>query len=152
MAAGSIMPRLKFIVAGGLIVGAIAYLMLSGINQSLVYYYTVSEFLKQTTLPVDRGVRVSGRVLAGSIQRDASLAKVTFVAIDRQTHQSLPVTYQGIVPDTFKDEAEVVVEGIYHPDEGLFQATTLLAKCPSKYEELVYDDSEGSPVQREALE
>jgi cytochrome c-type biogenesis protein CcmE len=49
---------------------------------------------------------------------------------------TLPVRYTGIVPDTFKDEAEVVVEGVLNPDKASFQAHTLLAKCPSKYEGL----------------
>ena len=39
------MPRLKFIVVGALILGAISYLMFSGISDSMVYYYTVSEAL-----------------------------------------------------------------------------------------------------------
>ena len=51
----------------------------------------------------------------------------------------LPST--GIIPDTFVDEADVVVEGARRPD-GVFEATTLLAKCPSKYESA----QAGSPI------
>jgi cytochrome c-type biogenesis protein CcmE len=47
--------------------------------------------------------------------------------------QQMRVFYTGIVPDTFKDEAEVVVTGRLTP-EG-FMATEMTAKCPSKYEE-----------------
>ena len=46
---------------------------------------------------------------------------------------TLPVDYHGIIPDTFVDDADVVVEGSL-ADGGDFHATTLLAKCPSKYE------------------
>ena len=46
-----------------------------------------------------------------------------------------PVTYRGIVPDTFTDqnEIEVVVEGRLRHD-GVFHATEVLAKCGSRYE------------------
>jgi cytochrome c-type biogenesis protein CcmE len=44
-----------------------------------------------------------------------------------------PVVYRGLAPDTFTDGVEVVVEGRLQPD-GTFRATTLLAKCGSRYE------------------
>jgi len=44
----------------------------------------------------------------------------------------LRATYTGIVPDTFKNDAEVVLEGTLGPDG--FHATGMTAKCPSKYE------------------
>ena len=54
-----------------------------------------------------------------------------FIMTDGQ--QDLPVSYVGVVPDSFKAGGQTVVEGKLDP-EGTFQATTLLAKCPSKYE------------------
>ena len=45
----------------------------------------------------------------------------------------IPVTYRGVIPDTFTDSVDVVVEGRYNKD-GTFVATTLLAKCASRYE------------------
>ena len=47
--------------------------------------------------------------------------------------QTIPVTYRGVIPDTFTDSVDVVVEGRYNRD-GTFVATTLLAKCASRYE------------------
>ena len=52
---------------------------------------------------------------------------------DKEDTTLLKVRYEDVVPDTFKDHAEVVVEGRMASD-GAFDATTLLAKCPSKYE------------------
>ena len=49
------------------------------------------------------------------------------------------IRYRGIVPDTFQDEADVVLEGITGPDK-VFAADTLLAKCPSKYEGKSYEE------------
>jgi len=127
------MPKLKFLVVGGLILGAISYLMLSGISGSMVYYYTVSEAMEKSPDLSGRGIRISGHVSPGSIQRTGGESKVEFLVFDQATEATLPVLYQGIIPDTFKDGSEVVVEGIYHPDD-VFQANVLLAKCPSKYE------------------
>jgi cytochrome c-type biogenesis protein CcmE len=47
--------------------------------------------------------------------------------------QSYSVVYRGIAPDTFTDGVDVVVEGRVGQD-GTFHATTLLAKCASRYE------------------
>ncbi len=46
---------------------------------------------------------------------------------------TLPVVYSGIVPDIFRPGITVVVEGHY-TGQGPFQAQTLLAKCPSKFQ------------------
>jgi cytochrome c-type biogenesis protein CcmE len=58
---------------------------------------------------------------------------VKFTIRDKDGTATLPVDFSGIIPDTFVDDADVVVEGDRRPD-GVFVATTLLAKCPSKYE------------------
>ena len=135
------MPRLKFIVAGSLILGAFAYLMLSGISESMVYYYTITETTDRASELSGKGIRISGFVSPGTIDRDQGQSRVEFVVFEKSSDRTLPVTYQGIIPDTFKDNAEVVVEGLYYPQETMFRATTLLAKCPSKYEGLADEDS-----------
>ncbi len=56
---------------------------------------------------------------------------VRFNVTDGQA--AIPVEYHGVVPDTFVDGADVVVEGGLRQD-GTFVASNLLAKCPSKYE------------------
>jgi cytochrome c-type biogenesis protein CcmE len=125
---------LKFIIAGGIIVGAVCYLMFSGIGDSMVYYYTVSELTAQARDVAGKGVRVSGYVAPGSVGRAPGRSELRFLVFEKGSPKTLPVVYGGIVPDTFKPNAEVVVEGVYRPEEGVFYATTLLAKCPSKYE------------------
>ena len=140
------MPQLKFIVAGGFILSAITYLMFSGISDSMVYYYTVSEALESAQGNSGKGIRVSGYVSSGTIERDESASRVGFLVYERDSDQTLPVVYQGIIPDTFKDDAEVVVEGNYHIEEGVFHANVLLAKCPSKYEAMGDEHPEDIPL------
>jgi len=143
------MPKLKFLVAGAFILSAISYLMFSGIDESMVYYYTVSEFMEKSEDLSDRGIRVSGHVSPGTIVSDTTQAKVEFTVFERESGSTLPVVYQGIIPDTFKDNAEVVVEGRYHTEGNLFEANVLLAKCPSKYEALGEEHPDGIPIEPE---
>jgi cytochrome c-type biogenesis protein CcmE len=127
-------PQLKFIIAGGLIIGGICFLMFSGIDSSMVYYYTVSEVKEKGPELSGKGIRISGHVLDGTIQKDSKGTLVDFVVYERSSDQKISVRYEGLIPDTFKDNAEVVVEGVYDSSNPVFEATTLLAKCPSKYE------------------
>ena len=119
---------LKFIIGGAIVLVAIGYLVLTGLGTATVYYLTVSEFQAQGTA-AGSPVRVSGDVMPGSIIRDGAALRFT-VADDSG---SLPVVYEGVVPDIFGENVQVVVEGRPGAD-GAFQATTLLAKCPSKFE------------------
>ncbi len=75
-------------------------------------------------------MRVNGQVASGSVQQEAGGRTLRFDIIDGK--ESLPVVYQGVVPDTFKVSNEVVIEG-YLDSASVFQANTILTKCPSKY-------------------
>ena len=61
------------------------------------------------------------------------MLRLEFEMNDGEGGRALTVRYDKEVPDTFVEDAEVVVKGALTP-EGVFQADTLLAKCPSKYE------------------
>lgn len=123
--------RLKFLVLGVSVVGTMAALLLLAVQTSgsLMYYRTVSEFVADPQPGAN--LRVNGKVLPGSIGRASNGMQVQFVMTEGG--QQLPVDYEGVIPDTFVDDAEVVVEGTLRSD-GVFDATVLLAKCPSKYE------------------
>ncbi|MBI4445292.1 MAG: cytochrome c maturation protein CcmE [Acidobacteria bacterium] len=128
------LPKTRFVIAILLIVGSVAYLMFSGVKNSMVYYYGLSELHAKSTELAGSGVRLTGLVSAGTIERDNLSSTVNFSLYEKSSGKSMPIRYQGVIPDTFKDDAEVVVEGVYRPEESYFLATTLLAKCPSKYE------------------
>jgi cytochrome c-type biogenesis protein CcmE len=120
----------SFILAALAILGAIIYLVYANTQSSAVYYMTVPE-LKHCTTCATQAVRVAGFVQNGSIQRNDATQSVSFVIADSQ--QTLPVSYTGVVPDIFRPGVQVVVEGHY-TGTGPFQAQTLLAKCPSKFQ------------------
>jgi len=124
----------KFILGGALVLGTVGYLMATGIKQTGVYYLTPTELA--TRVEADRsfydvGVKMGARVVKGSIVRDVASQTITFRATDGE--HTWPVIYRGLAPDTFTDEVDVVVEGRLQSD-GTFRATTLLAKCGSRYE------------------
>jgi cytochrome c-type biogenesis protein CcmE len=123
----------KFIAAGAVIALAALAIVFVAMQGSSVYYVTIAEFHgKQANLAADKEVRVAGKVVPGSITRDDRTKEVSFLAVDKtDPTQTMKVVYDKIVPDTFKDEAEVVVTGTYN--NGVFSANEMLAKCPSKY-------------------
>jgi cytochrome c-type biogenesis protein CcmE len=132
--------RTKFIVLGVGIVACMVFIFAVAVSQpgGLAYYLTVSEFLEDPESVRD-GCRVNGKVVVGSIQRFPGGEDVSFDLSDGAG--TLTVAYHGIIPDTFVDRADVVVEGELQ-DDGTFVAHTLLAKCPSKYESA--DGEEGA--------
>jgi cytochrome c-type biogenesis protein CcmE len=79
----------------------------------------------------DVGMKMGAKVVLGTVTRDVASQTITFQVTDGT--QTYPVIYRGLAPDTFTDSSEVVVEGRLQQD-GTFRATTLLAKCGSRYE------------------
>ncbi len=123
--------KVKFIIGGIIIAVAIIYLVYSGIQKTGLYYLTVSEIKNEGSIAYGQSTRVNGNVLDGSIQWDSQEGTLRFIISDGEN--DLPIIYRGVAPDTFRGGAEVVVEGIYTP-ENIFEADKIMAKCPSKYE------------------
>ncbi len=123
------LKRLKFIIGAVIVLVAISFLGYQGFMYSATYYYTVSEFAAQQSSFANESVRVTGNVTAGTIERQGNSLKFTMT--DGQNN--LQVIYQGVVPDSFKAGIVAVVQGKLNPT-GIFEASELLAKCPSKYE------------------
>src|SRR4029079_7748203 len=125
--------NLKFAVVGGVLALAVGYLVLTGMQSTAVYYLTVGEVKAGGSSLVGRPVRVAGLVAPGSVERLNGGLALHFTVQDDSG--SFPVTYRGgPVPDIFGDQVQVVVEGRVQQD-GVFAADTLLAKCPSKFED-----------------
>lgn len=115
----------------------VSYLVWTGISDSMVYYLTPTELLaKVVEDPAFHtvGVKVSGKVLPGSYSRGEGDLVHHFTVHDIEHPEvSFPVVHEGVLPDTFTDDIEVVLEGRFGED-GVFQAQTLLTKCGSRYE------------------
>ena len=122
---------LKIVVAVAAIVVGFAILFGVGLKGSMVYYLTVGEFLdRQGREDLGENFRVNGNVVEGTIERVAGQMGAAFEMTDGS--RRLKVHFGKETPDTFVDGSEVVVEGSMHDE--VFEAHTLLAKCPSKYE------------------
>ena len=108
-------------------------LMSAGIfKDSVVYYNYPSEIMASPVAFEGKVVRLQGTVVPGTIQYEDATGATTFEVIDPQDETTtMTVVYSGTVPDTLKDNAQAVAEGEYK--DGEFQATTLFAKCPSKF-------------------
>ena len=127
-------PRTKFLLGGALVLGTAGYLMASSIKDTAVYYLTPGELSAKTVADptfYETGVKVGARVVPGSIKREPGGKQVSFAMSDGA--KTYNVVYRGITPDTFTDGVDVVVEGRLDR-AGTFHATTLLAKCASRYE------------------
>lgn len=126
--------RSKFLVGGAVILAAAGYLMTNAIAATGQYYLTPTELATRVAADptfYGTGVKVGAKVVPGSIVRDPADRLVTFAVTDgRRTY---PVRFHGITPDTFTDGVTVVLEGRLARD-GTFQATTVLAKCASRYQ------------------
>lgn len=129
--------RSKFLVGGFVILSTAATLAFSSTKETAQYFLTPAELAEKVAKDDsfrENGVKVGGRVVKGSIVREPSGRSLTFVMVDTAVQTvTYPVRYRGIAPDTFTDGVDVVVEGRLGAD-GVFQATTLLAKCASRYE------------------
>jgi cytochrome c-type biogenesis protein CcmE len=121
----------KLLVIGlGLVgIGLIATLVLNAFRSNLVFFFTPTQ-VAQGEAPTGRAFRIGGLVEAGSVKRQPDGINVKFVVTD--TAKSIPVVYQGILPDLFKEGKGVVAEGKLGSD-GLFTASQVLAKHDENY-------------------
>jgi cytochrome c-type biogenesis protein CcmE len=120
--------RGKFVVGGLVILGAIAYLIWSGVSQSVVYFVTPSELL---AAPVaSKTYRLGGLVLPGSLKWEPKSLDLSFTLSDGKANVS--VKHKGAPPDLFAEGRGAVVEGAW-TREGYFKASLILAKHSEEY-------------------
>ncbi|HUK88520.1 MAG TPA: cytochrome c maturation protein CcmE [Terriglobales bacterium] len=121
---------LRFGIATLVILVSLGYLAYTGVQESKSYYVTIKELGTMGASAHSKRLRVAGNVLPGSIKRQGSRMEFSL----EEEGRTLAVVYQGTEapPDTFKDNAQALVEGRYGQD-GVFHATQIQAKCASKY-------------------
>ena len=121
----------RYLIGGAIVVLAVGYLLYMSFGSAVTYYVTVSELLEKGSEPYDMDIRVRGTVVDGSIEWNAEEVELKFTLAEGDA--TLPVIYKDARPDGFKAGVDILVEGRYHSD-GIFRASTILTKCPSKYE------------------
>ena len=127
----------RFMVGLVGVAAVVSYLVWTGVSETMVYYLTPAELnAKVASDPTFKevGVKMSGQVVPGSYERVQGELLHRFQVQDLTDEtQTFWVEYRDALPDTFTEASEVVLEGRLD-DAGVFQATTLLTKCGSRYE------------------
>lgn len=122
--------RLLAVLAGGLVLGTVAALVLFAFRDSLVFFVTPSELALRARPGMT--LRLGGLVERGSVQRtvQAGVPHVRFEVGDGR--HTVWVDYSGVLPDLFREGQGVVVVGRLAPD-GTFAASEVLAKHDEAY-------------------
>jgi cytochrome c-type biogenesis protein CcmE len=152
--------KTKFIIAGLLIVAAVAYLVVTSTDSTARYFMTVEELQAMEDVS-ERNVTISGAVLGDTIDYDLSQPRVTFTIVQvpgdpREVEQAgglskvlhdavndpdaprLEIVYDDVKPDLLQHESQAIIRGQMQQD-GRFYADEVLLKCPTRYEEGVPD-------------
>lgn len=119
--------RLYFVIAGMGVLAIAAALVLTSFEDSLVFFHSPSD-LAEKTVPAGRTFRLGGLVEEGSVVKKGVV--VQFRVTDMA--ESVPVTFEGLLPDLFREGQGVVTEGQLNED-GVFVASNVLAKHDENY-------------------
>lgn len=143
--------RWKFLIGGLLILAAVTYLIISSTTAGARYFITVKELLNESTY-VNKTIRISGAVIGDTIKYDeknlvidfaianipadyTDLSKALYESVNDPKSIRVPVHIVGQVkPDLLKHEAQAILTGSLDKN-GVFQATELLLKCPTKFQD-----------------
>lgn len=121
------MSKGKLVAGGFVIVIALVFLVYKGCTLS-VPYYTIGNLISQGDSIHSRTVRVTGVIVPDSLEQGSSCTRFTLT----DGRLSMPVKYEGAIPNTLEEGKKVTVEGVYI-SQGIFKASTILTKCPSRY-------------------
>ncbi len=108
---------------------AAAFLVFKGLSENINLFYSPSD-LKKEKISVDNQIRVGGMVKKDSINKENNSLRTSFVITDFE--EDLLITYEGILPDLFSEEAGIVAKGKIN-EEGTFIANEVLAKHDENY-------------------
>lgn len=125
-------PRKQRMLTVALIVVGVSLavgLVLQAFQENLLFFYSPTQVLAGEP-PEGRKFRLGGLVEEGSLERQSGEIKVSFTVTDLEN--SLPVSYEGVLPDLFREGQGVVAHGFLQPD-GSFTAEEVLAKHDENY-------------------
>ena len=140
---GLFASKSKLIIGSVVLIGALVYFAFLAFQSATVYYYTVSELHDVGPTPVNKVVRVNGKLIEPSFVRADGSTLANFELTDGASN--VHATYNGILPDLFfNSHSEIILEGTFGSD-GVFTGQNVIVKCPSKYIELE-EESEPQPA------
>ena len=108
--------------------GAALLLILFNTKQNIVFFYTPSELLEKN-IPFDKKLRIGGYVKKSSFV-EKSLNNYEFKITDHTN--DLVIFYKGMLPDLFREEQGIVVEGLINKDNSII-ASKVYAKHDENY-------------------
>ena len=112
------------------IAGALSLLLAMTVRESAAYYKHVDEVMASPEQWYGKKLKLHG--FAEGVQRQTDSLDYRFTVTTGE--HAVLAHYSGIVPDTFKDGSEVVLDGHLGPDGFQVAPNGVMAKCPSKYE------------------
>lgn len=121
--------RLWLVVGSLAVLGFAATLVLTALNDNIVFFYSPTQMVEKQ-IPPERRFRMGGLVEAGSVQKSADGQVTSFRVTD--TNKTVDVVYRGLLPDLFREGQGVVAEGSLGSD-GVFVAREILAKHDENY-------------------
>lgn len=124
--------KTKVGIAFSIVIVVILTLTTLGMSQATTYYWTVDEFLEKSNELNGNPVKVSGKIVGDSVKWDPQSMELRFEARG-ESGKTISIYYEGLKPDNFINDWEVIAEGVLN-ENGVLVASQLLIKCPSKYE------------------
>ena len=123
---------LKIVATAVVLLGALGGLLYASLADGTEYYKHVDEVMANPAAWHGKKLQLHGYVVDKSIMRRPDTLDYIFQV--QSNGQVVQARYTGVVPDTFKDGAEVVLKGKLGPDGFQVERNGVMAKCPSKYE------------------
>ena len=130
---------IKIALTVAVLASAFGFMMWTTLREGAEYFKHVDEVVAQHDQLEGKKLQLHGYVVPGSIMKRQDTLEYKFKVQNNPIRSGEPghvmtISYTGIVPDTFKGEAEVVLHGKLGPEGFHTDPNGVIAKCPSKYE------------------
>lgn len=146
------LPQKRFVIGGAILVGAFAFLLVTGMQSSTLRAIPVGELRASEASSqshIGQRLRVVGFVGKEPVRREVEKnatnsggAGSTQYFTVHDKNKNIAVEYRDMLPDTFKAGSPVQVDGVYYA-EGKLRADKVLTKCPSKYQAEEVEKADG---------
>ena len=146
--------RTRLLILGGVIALAVAYMVYAAFPGNTLYFVTVSEFVEDPKLRDGQTLRVAGALAPDSFRREDGSTLSRFSLGDKQVDvpgiapgsPQMEASYVGVLPDLFfNPHSEIILEGHYDGQSGVFSTDNILVKCPSKYQSMQAENPDLMP-------